>query len=63
MKQLNVSLRSNTELWDLETSTSTVISPSFPVDDYNYGGSFLLGAHECRRSSKLSIQIKSTVKF
>ena len=62
MVLLRVFFRINTELWDVETSTSTVISPSLPDSNYAQGASFLLSAKECRQSGKLSF-FKSTVKL
>ena len=47
-----ISLRLQTELWHLETSASTLITPSLPNHNYRYGGTFLLGANECRQSGK-----------
>ena len=52
-KFLKIPLRLQTELWDLEKNASIVTTPSFPSDEYEYGGIFLLGANECRRSGKL----------
>ena len=46
--------RLQTELWDLVTNASTVIAPLLPNADYKKGGSFLLGANECRKSGELS---------
>ena len=59
---LKIIFRIYTELWDLETSTSTVISPSLANSDYAQSGSFLLSAKECKQSGKLSF-FKSTVKL
>ena len=53
MDLLRVFFRIYTELWDLETSTSTLIGQLLRDSDYAQGGSFLLSAKECRRSGKL----------
>ena len=47
-------LRLSIEIWEVDTSFSTVIAPSFPEENYSYGASFLLGANECRQSGELS---------
>ena len=48
-----VSLRLQTELWDVEKNSSIVTTPSLPNQNHAYGGSFLLSANECRQSGKL----------
>jgi len=54
MTQLfKISLRLQTELWDLEKNSSIVITPSLPAGNYRSGGCFLLSANECRQSGKL----------
>ena len=50
-----ISLRLSTQLWDLETSALTEITPSLPNENYAIGGSFLLSANECRQSGELSL--------
>ena len=50
-----VSLRLQTELWDVEKNSSIVTTPSLWNQDYAYGGSFLLSANECRQSGELSL--------
>ena len=51
--KFKIPFRIQTELWDMVTSTTTVITPSLPDANYKSGASFLLGPNECRKSGKL----------
>ena len=53
MNLFSISLRLQTELWDLESNVSIVTNPSLPAGNYVFGGSFLLSANECRQSGEL----------
>ena len=56
-------LSSKTEIWDLDLSSITAISPELPNDSISLGGIFLFGANECRKSGESSLGNSGTITF